>query len=160
MRLLFTRLLFTKVLSRPLLPPISVTSVASIKTLILFSFRDKTTHNYRKFSFTLSPTNYRNWKAMIQPFFSSPMAYSAISMAQFVNPLPQYHQQKKNVAPIPNPSYLIRLSNDTYVWMLLMYTIFEAAFQHVYGTTSHYLWLYPEWAYAPHKSSIEYTLKT
>lgn len=65
----------------------------------------------------------------------------------------------------PNPDYLIWVLsnmgfNDAHVQKLILSTISKASFQHVYGTTSHDLWLSLERTYAPHTSSREYILKT
>nr|GEV21906.1 hypothetical protein [Tanacetum cinerariifolium] len=62
--------------------------------------------------------------------------------------------------PKKNPNYLIWVSNDDHVRMLIISTIPEASFRHVQGTTSRDLWLSLEKAYAPHSTSKEYTLKT
>ncbi|GJT80018.1 nucleotide-binding alpha-beta plait domain-containing protein [Tanacetum coccineum] len=62
--------------------------------------------------------------------------------------------------PKENLNYLIWVSNDAHVRMLIISTISEASFRHVQGTTSRNLWLSLEKAYAPHSTSREYTLKT
>lgn len=126
-----------------------------------FSTSDKTTHNSHRFGFTLSPTNYGYWKAMIHPFLITNNLFGYIDgTIPCPEPTLQAKPTDKDAVSTPNPSYLAWISNDAHIKMLLMSTISEAAFQHVQGNTSKQLWLALERAYAPHTSSREYTLKT
>nr|GEW19919.1 hypothetical protein CTI12_AA517590 [Tanacetum cinerariifolium] len=124
-----------------------------------FTTVDRTTHNSRKFAFTLSPTNYCYWKTMIEPFLvtNNLMGYVDGSI-----PCPSKTVSVTDGATIPkkNPNYPVWLSNNAHVRMLIISTISEASFRHVQGTTSHDLWLSLEKAYAPHSTYTEYTLKT
>lgn len=129
-------------------------------SLVAFSSAEKTTHNSHKFGFTLSPTNYGYWKAMIQPFLITNGLFGYVD-GTIPCPMPLIASSgKEGEAATPNPSHAIWISNDAHVRMLLMSTISEASFQHVQGTTSRDLWLTLERAYAPHTSSREFTLKT
>ncbi|KAL4569482.1 hypothetical protein LXL04_025120 [Taraxacum kok-saghyz] len=132
--------------------------LVAVMALTAFSTTEKATHNSHKFGFTLSPTNYGYWKALIQPFLVTNNLFGYIDGTI---PCPESTKStEKDTTPTTNPSYLALLSNDAHIRMLLMSTISEAAFQHVQGTTSRDVWLSLERAYAPHTSSREYTLKT
>nr|GEX83082.1 putative ribonuclease H-like domain-containing protein [Tanacetum cinerariifolium] len=124
-----------------------------------FTTVDKTAHNSRKFTFTLSPTNYGYWKTMIEPFLITKnlMGYVDGSI-----PCPSKTLSVIDGATVPmeNPNYPIWVSNDAHVRMLIISTISEASFRHVQVTTSRDLWLSLEKAYAPHFTFREYTLKT
>ncbi|GKC15752.1 nucleotide-binding alpha-beta plait domain-containing protein [Tanacetum coccineum] len=124
-----------------------------------FTTVDKTTHNSRKFAFSLSPTNYGYWKTMIEPFLitNNLMGYVDGSI-----PCPSKTLSVTDgaIAPKENPNYSIWVSNDAHVRMIIISTISEASFRHVQGTTSRDLWLSLKKAYAPHSTSREYTLKT
>lgn len=132
--------------------------------LASFTTAEKHSHNTHKFAFTLSPTNYAYWKAMIKPFLITNNLYGYVdgaimcpekqlppAAATFADPKPE---------PRDNPNYSIWVANDAHVRMMIISTISEASFRHVQGTTSQELWLSLERAYAPHSSSREYTLKT
>ncbi|KAJ9567551.1 hypothetical protein OSB04_003517 [Centaurea solstitialis] len=123
--------------------------------LVAFSSTEKTTHNSHKFGFTLSPSNYGYWKAMIQPFLITNGLFGYVD-GTISCPEPLITSPGKEgttATPTTNPSHTIWISNDAYVRMLLMSTISEASFQHVQGTTSRDLWLALERANAPHTSS-------
>ncbi|GJV73098.1 tryptophan synthase beta chain 1 [Tanacetum coccineum] len=159
--------------SPPLPPPAAVVVVRNPKkrkkekkkrniTMVMisaFTTVDKTAHNSRKFTFTLSPTSYGYWKTIIEPFLvtnnlmgyvdgSIPCPSKTLSVTDGVN------------VPKENPNYPIWVSNDAHVHMLIISTISEDSFRYVQGTTSRDLWLSLEKAYAPHSTSREYTLKT
>ncbi|KAL9993337.1 putative RNA-directed DNA polymerase [Helianthus debilis subsp. tardiflorus] len=130
-----------------------------------FSSTDKTTHNSHKFGFTLTPTNYGYWKAMIQPFLTTNGLFGYVNGTilcpePLIQPPAATGKETTAAASTPNPSYTAWISNDAHIRMLLMSTISEASFQHVQGTTSRDLWLALERAYAPHTASREFTLKT
>ncbi|GJZ80105.1 hypothetical protein Tco_0644942 [Tanacetum coccineum] len=112
-----------------------------------FTTVDKTAHDSRKFAFTLSPTNYGYWKTMIEPFLitNNLMGYVDGSI-----PCPSKTLSVTDDATIPkeNPNYPIWVSNDAHVRMLIIFTISEASFRHVQGTTSPDLWLSVEKATA------------
>ncbi|KAJ0511106.1 hypothetical protein HanIR_Chr11g0548261 [Helianthus annuus] len=134
-------------------------------TIEPFSSTDKTTHNSHKFGFTLTPTNYGYWKAMIQPFLTTNSLFGYVDGTiscpdSQIQPPVITGKETTTVASVVNPSYTAWVSNDAHVRMLLMSTISAASFQHVQGTTSRDLWLALERAYAPHTSSREFTLKT
>ncbi|KAJ0479079.1 putative RNA-directed DNA polymerase [Helianthus annuus] len=130
-----------------------------------FSSTDKTTHNSHKFGFTLTPTNYGYWKAMIQPFLTTNGLFGYVNGTilcpePLIQPPAATGKETTAAASTPNPSYTAWISNDAHIRMLLMSTNSEASFQHVQGTTSRDLWLALERAYAPHTASREFTLKT
>ncbi|KAD6454986.1 hypothetical protein E3N88_09692 [Mikania micrantha] len=90
--------------------------------LIAFSQSEKTIHNSHKFGFTLSPTNYGYWKAMIQPFLitnnlfgyidgtipiPSPTIPVSSSVKDKEDTLTQHFQ--------PNPQHAIWVSNDAHI---------------------------------------------
>ncbi|KAL4556308.1 hypothetical protein LXL04_038955 [Taraxacum kok-saghyz] len=132
--------------------------LVAVMALTAFSTTEKATHNSQKFGFTLSPTNYGYWKALIQP---SLVTNNLFGYIDGTIPCPESTKStEKDTTPTTNPSYPAWLSNDAHIRMLLMSTISEAAFQHVEGTTPHDVWLSLDRAYAPHTSSREYTLKT
>ncbi|GJS63973.1 retrovirus-related pol polyprotein from transposon TNT 1-94 [Tanacetum coccineum] len=105
-----------------------------------FTTVDKTAHNYRKFAFTLSPTNYGYWKTMIEPFLitNNLMGYVDGSIPCLSKTLSVTDDA---TVPKENPNYPIWVSNDTHVHMLIISTISEASFRHVQGTPSRDLWL-------------------
>ncbi|GKE29077.1 putative ribonuclease H-like domain-containing protein [Tanacetum coccineum] len=124
-----------------------------------FTTVDKTAHNSRKFTFTLSPTSYGYWKTIIEPFLitNNLMGYVDGSI-----PCPSKTLSVTDGVSVPkeNSNYPIWVSNDAHVHMLIISTISEDSFRHVQGTTSRDLWLSLEKAYAPHSTCREYTLKT
>ncbi|XP_076932398.1 uncharacterized protein LOC143597906 [Bidens hawaiensis] len=123
-----------------------------------FTNEEKTSHNSHKFAFTLSPTNYRYWKAMLLPFLITNNLFGYVD-GTITCPTPK--TVATSTAPsVDNPSHLHWISNDAHVRMIIISTISEASFQHVQGTTSRDLRLSLEQAYAPQNSSREYTLKT
>ncbi|GKA32284.1 putative ribonuclease H-like domain-containing protein [Tanacetum coccineum] len=124
-----------------------------------FTTVDKTAHNSRKFAFTLSPTNYGYWKTMIEAFLitNNLMGYVDGSIPCLSKTL---SVTDGATVSNENPNYPIWVSNDAHVRMLIIFTISEASFRHVQGTTSRDLWLSLKKAYAPHSTSREYTLKT
>ena len=124
--------------------------------IIAFTAIEKIAHNTHKFAFTLSPTNYGFWKAMLEPFLTTN------HLIGYVNGTIQRPEPKitTEVVTTDNPSYAPWIANDAHVRMLILSTISEASFQHVQGTTSRDLWLSLERAYAPNTASREYTLKT
>ncbi|KAJ9548514.1 hypothetical protein OSB04_021057 [Centaurea solstitialis] len=127
--------------------------------LAAFTSAEKTSHNSHKFAFTLSPTNYGYWKAMIHPFLLTNNLFGYVDgtipcSAKLLQPT------DPKTDPKENPNYPVWVSNDAHVRMVIISTISEASFRHVQGTTSRDLWLSLERAYAPHSSSGEYTLKT
>ncbi|GJV20702.1 putative RNA-directed DNA polymerase [Tanacetum coccineum] len=79
-----------------------------------FTTVDKTAHNSRKFTVTLSPTNYGYWKTMIEPFLitNNLMGYVDGSI-----PCPSKTLSVTDDATIPkeNPNYPIWVSNDAHV---------------------------------------------
>nr|GEV67948.1 hypothetical protein [Tanacetum cinerariifolium] len=123
-----------------------------------FTTVDKTAHNSRKFTFTLSPTNYGYWKTMIEPFLitNNLMGYVDGSI-----PCSSKTLSVIDGATVPkeNLNYPIWVSNDARIHMLIIYSISKASFRHVQGTTFCDLCLSLEKAYAPHSTSREYTLK-
>lgn len=125
-------------------------------TITAFSTAEKTSHNSHKFAFTLSPTNYGFWKAMIEPFL---ITNNLFGYVDGTIPCPA---QKVGTgdAITDNPSYPRWIANDAHVRMIIISTISEASFQHVQGATSRELWLALERAYSPNTTSREYTLKT
>ncbi|KAD3336768.1 hypothetical protein E3N88_32287 [Mikania micrantha] len=127
--------------------------------LASFSAAAKTSHYAHKFGFTLCPTNYSFWKAMIKPFLITNNLFGYIDGTIPCPPqtLPATTDKDE---PMPNPNYLIWIANDAHVRTLLTSTVSEASFTHVQGETSRDLWLSLERAYAPHTSSREFTLKT
>ena len=132
--------------------------------LASFTTAEKQSHNTHKFAFTLSPTNYGYWKAMLQPFLLTHNLYGYIDGTIPCPPpyLPTDAATAADPKPEPraNPNHPVWISNDAHIRMLILSTIFEASFRHVQGTTSQELWISLEQAYAPHSSSREYTLKT
>lgn len=130
--------------------------------LAAFTSVEKTSHNSHKFAFTLSPTNYGYWKAMIHPFLLTHNLFGYVDgtiscPAKLLQPAANIDPKTD---PRENPNHPIWIANDAHVRMLIISTISEASFRHVQGTTSRDLWLSLERAYAPHSSSREYTLKT
>ncbi|GKB10889.1 nucleotide-binding alpha-beta plait domain-containing protein [Tanacetum coccineum] len=124
-----------------------------------FTTIDKMAHNSCKFAFALSPANYGYWKTMIEPFIitNNLMGYvdgSILCPSKILSVI------DGATVPKENPNYLIWVSNDAHVHMLIISTISEASFCHVQGTTSRDLWLSLKKAYAPHSTSRENTLKT
>ncbi|KAI3725993.1 hypothetical protein L1987_65790 [Smallanthus sonchifolius] len=132
--------------------------------LASFSTTEKTNHNFHKFGFTLSQTNYGYWKTMLQHFFITNNLFGYIDGTIPCPPttIQSATSSAKDAEPVtqPNPNYSIWVSNDAHIRMLIMPNISESAFQHVQGTTSRELWLSLERAFAPQMSSREYTLKT
>jgi len=124
-------------------------------TIQAFSNTDKTAHNSHKFAFSLSPTNYGYWKAMIEPFLITNNLFAYIDETI---PCPVQKITTENTTT-ENPSYSRWISNDAHIRMLIISTISEASFQHVQGKTSRDLWLSLERAYAPNNASREYMLK-
>ncbi|GKC93370.1 ribonuclease H-like domain-containing protein [Tanacetum coccineum] len=105
--------------------------------ILAFTTVDKMAHNSRKFAFTLSPTNYGYWKTMIEPFLitNNLMGYVDGSIS-----CPSKTLSVTNGATVSkeNPNYLIWVSNDAYVRMLIISTISEASFCHVQGLREEY----------------------
>ncbi|KAD4584816.1 hypothetical protein E3N88_22417 [Mikania micrantha] len=139
----------------------------TMAVLVPFSHTEKTSHNSHKFGFTLSPTNYGYWKAMVQPFLVTNNLFGYVDgtipcLSPTISSTTSSGKDKEDtiVFSHPNPLHAIWVANDAYVRMLILSTVSEASFQHVQGTTSRDLWLSLERAYAPHTSSREYTLKT
>ncbi|GJU44528.1 nucleotide-binding alpha-beta plait domain-containing protein [Tanacetum coccineum] len=126
---------------------------------VSFTTVDKTAHNSRKFAFTLSPTNYGYWKTMIEPFLITNNLMGYVD-GSILFPSKTLFVTDDATVPKENPNYPIWVSNDAHVRMLIIATISEASFRHVQGTTSCDLWLSLEKAYAPHSTSMEYTLET
>jgi hypothetical protein len=130
--------------------------------IVPFAKTDKTSH---KFPFTLSPTNYAYWKAMIYPFLVTNDLFGYVDGSIYCPPaLTQPSSSDKSItdppALTPNPSYQAWISNDAHVRMLLSSTISESCFQHVQTTTtSKDLWIALERTYAPQTSAREFTLK-
>ncbi|XP_076957131.1 uncharacterized protein LOC143632516 [Bidens hawaiensis] len=127
--------------------------------LVAITTTDKTAHNSHKLGFTLSPTNYGYWKAMIQPFLVTNNLFGYVDgtipcPAETIQTTATV-QGKETTAPTsqPNPNFSTWVSNDAHVRMLIISTISEASFQHVHGHTSRDLWLSLEGAYAPHTAS-------
>ncbi|GJZ92972.1 nucleotide-binding alpha-beta plait domain-containing protein [Tanacetum coccineum] len=131
----------------------------TVAMISAFTTDDKMAHNSRKFAFTLSPANYGYWKTMIEPFLitNNLMGYVDGSI-----PCPSKTLSVTDGATVPkkNPNYLIWVSNDAHLRMLINSTISEASFRYVQSTTSRDLWLSLKKAYAPHSTYKEYTLKT
>lgn len=125
-------------------------------TIAAFTTQEKTSHNSHKFAFTLTPTNYGYWKAMLKPFLVSNNLFGYVD-GTIPCPEPKVGTGETIT---DNPSYSRWISNDAHVRMIIISTISEASFQHVQGTTSRDLWLQLERVYAPTNSSREYTLKT
>lgn len=132
--------------------------------LASFTTAEKQSHNTHKFAFTLGPTNYGYWKAMIQPFLLTHNLYGYIDGTIPCPPshLPAIAATAADPKPEPraNPNYSAWIANDAHVRMLIISTISEASFRHVQGTTSKELWHALERAYAPHSSSREYSQNT
>ncbi|KAJ0520160.1 hypothetical protein HanIR_Chr10g0456291 [Helianthus annuus] len=133
--------------------------------IIAFSAVDKTAHNSHKFGFTLSPTNYGYWKAMIQAFLVANNLIGYVDETipcppKFITPAASSDKDATKSSPQANPNHPIWIANDAHVRMLLLSTISEASFQHVQCTSSRDLWISLADAYAPHISSREYILKT
>ncbi|GKE44228.1 hypothetical protein Tco_1471512 [Tanacetum coccineum] len=95
-----------------------------------FTAIDKTTHNSRKFAFTLSPTNYGYWKTMIEPFR---ITNNLIGYVDGLILCPSKTLSITDDATVPkeNHNYPIWVSNDAHVRMLIISTILEASFRHV-----------------------------
>ncbi|XP_022039313.1 uncharacterized protein LOC110941927 [Helianthus annuus] len=132
-------------------------------TLAAFTTAEKTAHNTHKFAFTLTPTNYGYWKAMIEPFL---LTNNLFDYVDGTIPCPEptviipASKEGEASSTTDNPSYSRWIANDAHVRMIILSTISEASFQHVQGNTSRDLWLSLERAYAPNTASREYTLKT
>ncbi|KAJ0778354.1 hypothetical protein HanLR1_Chr02g0070801 [Helianthus annuus] len=140
-------------------------SSQTMALIAAFSATDKTAHNSHKFGFTLSPTNYGYWKAMIQPFLVTNNLIGYVDGTipcppEFITPAASSDKDATKSSPQANPNHPIWIANDAHVRMLLLSTISEASFQHVQGTSSRDLWISLADAYAPHTSSREYILKT
>lgn len=125
-------------------------------TITAFTTQEKASHNSHKFAFTLTPTNYGFWKAMLEPFLTSN------NLLGYVNGTIPCPDQKLGTGNdiADNPNYSRWVTNDAHVRMIIISTISEASFQHVQGSTSRELWSSLERVYAPNNSAREYTLKT
>ncbi|KAJ0925650.1 hypothetical protein HanRHA438_Chr04g0162111 [Helianthus annuus] len=133
--------------------------------MVAFSAADKIAHNSYKFGFTLSPTNYGYWKAMIQPFLFTNNLTGYVDGTipcppEFITLVASSDKDATKSSPQANPNHPIWIANDAHVRMLLLSTISEASFEHVQGTSSRDLWISLADAYALHTSSREYILKT
>ena len=106
-------------------------------TITAFSTAEKTSHNSHKFAFTLSPTNYGYWKAMLEPFLSTN------NLLGYVDGTIPFPAQKVGTgdAIMDNLGYPRWIANDAHVWMIIISTISERA-------------------YSPNTATREYTLKT
>ncbi|KAD1605688.1 hypothetical protein E3N88_42563 [Mikania micrantha] len=69
-----------------------------------FTTVEKTSHNSHKFAFTLSPTNYGYWKAMIQLFLISNNMFGYVDGT--IKCPPSKTPATTDTISIDNPSYL------------------------------------------------------
>lgn len=98
-----------------------------------FTSTEKTTHNSHKFGFKLSSNNYGYWKAMFQSFLVTNNLFcypdgSIQCPPETITSAQSGKSSKTTTAipqPLPNPSYIAWICNDTHIRMLITSTISE-----------------------------------
>lgn len=96
---------------------------------VAFSSTKKTTHNSHMFSLTLSSTNYRYWKAMLQLFFitNNLLIYVDGAITRPLSLIASSEKKGEATTSKPNPTHAIWISNDAHTHILLMSIILEAS---------------------------------
>ncbi|KAJ0950007.1 hypothetical protein HanRHA438_Chr01g0044691 [Helianthus annuus] len=131
-----------------------------------FTKADKTANNSHKFAFTLTPTNYANWQAMIHPFLVTNDLFGYVDGSipcppELVQPPLTEKSSSETSESVPNPGHRAWISNDAHIRMLISSTISEKCFQHVQTTkTSRELWEALRRTYAPQTSAREFTIRS
>ncbi|KAD4179957.1 hypothetical protein E3N88_28548 [Mikania micrantha] len=97
-----------------LLLPLNFLLQIAMALLASFSAVVKTSHYAHKFGFTLSPTNYGFWKAMIKPFLITNNLFGYIDGTIPCPPQTLPAPTDKD-EPTPNPNYQIWIANDAHV---------------------------------------------
>ncbi|KAJ0500301.1 putative RNA-directed DNA polymerase [Helianthus annuus] len=134
--------------------------------LAAFTSQEKTSNMNHKFPFTLKPTNYHNWKTMLQPFLETTNMFGYIDgtipcpPATITTPASGSGENASPAATQPNPSYTTWRHNDAHIRSLLISTVSEESFHYVKGTTSKELWDNLERGHAPPTHAREFTIKS